>query len=372
MASERIDLTRTALAVLFIGSLAAVSFFILQPFLGALVWATTLVIATWPLMRRVEAALGGRRYLAVGFMTFTLAVVFLLPLSFAIDAIVKNTDRILSLVAGNPSLRIPPPPKAMMELPVAGPYVTEQWQRLSENAGNITEVLQPVIGSLTHWFVGIAGSVGTLLIHLLLTISLALVLYATGDSAAAWCRAFGRRLADRRGEDAVVLAGQAVRGVALGVVVTAFAQTLVAGIGLAVTGVPQVWLLSAIMLFLGICQLGPSFVLVPATIWLFATGHTGNAILLGVIGTLALTMDNLLRPFLIHREAQLPLPLVFAGVIGGLLAFGLLGLFLGPVVLAIGYTLLRNWVAEGRDASTGADAGEASAATPHPLRRRAR
>jgi predicted PurR-regulated permease PerM len=358
------DLTRTALAVLFIGSLAAVSFFVLQPFLGAFVWATTLVIATWPLMRRVERALGGRRYLAVAFMTFALAVVVLLPLSIALESIVKNADRILTLVAANPSVHIPPPPKAMADLPLAGAYVTEQWQRLSDSGGgSLAELVEPFVGSLTHWFVGVAGSLGTLFVHLMLTLALAVILYSTGDQAADWCRAFGRRLADRRGEEAVVLAGQAVRGVALGVVVTALAQTLVAGVGLAVAGVPQVWLLSAIMLLLGIAQLGPSFVLVPATIWLFATGATGHGILLGVIASLALTMDNLLRPFLIHREAQLPLPLVFAGVIGGLLAFGLLGLFLGPVVLAIAYTLLRNWVAD----DGGADADESPSSDVHSL-----
>jgi predicted PurR-regulated permease PerM len=344
-----LDPTRTLLAALTICSLAAVSLIIVQPFLPALVWATTMVIATWPLMLRVERALGGRRYLAVGVMTGGMAFAVLLPLSMAIDSIVRNTDHLLMLLAKNPVVRIPPPPRQVADLPMVGGFVVDKWQSLADNGGaDIAAMVQPFFGSISHWFVGLAGSLGSLFVHLMLTIALALILYATGDRAASWCRAFGRRLADRRGEDAVMLVGRAVRGVALGIVVTALAQTTVAGIGLGLTGVPEVWFLSAVMLMLSIAQLGPSFVLVPATIWLFATGHGGAGLVLCLFTVAALTMDNLLRPFLIHREAELPLPLVFAGVIGGLLAFGPLGLFLGPVTLAVAYTLLRNWVSEDR------------------------
>jgi predicted PurR-regulated permease PerM len=129
-------------------------------------------------------------------------------------------------------------------------------------------------------------------------------------------------------------------------VVTAVAQTFVAGIGLALAGVPRVGLLSAVVLLLSIAQLGPALVLAPATIWLFVTGATGSGVVLAVFTVMALTMDNFLRPFLIKRGADLPLLLILIGVIGGMLAFGLIGLFLGPVVLAVTYTLLQNWIAD--------------------------
>jgi predicted PurR-regulated permease PerM len=204
----------------------------------------------------------------------------------------------------------------------------------------------PYVGTITQWFVGAAGSVGGLFVHLLLTIAIAAVLYATGETAAAWCGRFGRRLAGDRGEGVVLLAGQAIRSVALGVVVTAIAQSLVAGIGLAAAGVPRAGLLSAVILMLCIAQLGPTLVLLPAVIWLFYTGATVPGIILAIFSVLALTMDNFLRPFLIRRGADMPLLLILAGVIGGLLSFGLLGLFLGPVILAVTYTLLQNWVAD--------------------------
>jgi len=141
-----------------------------------------------------------------------------------------------------------------------------------------------------------------------------------------------------------VLGARAIRSVALGVVVTAIAQTLVVGIGFALTGVPQAGLLSAIVLLLCVAQLGPGLVAIPATIWLFWTDAMGAGIVMAIFTIVSLLMDNILRPILIKRGADLPLLLILLGVIGGLLAFGLIGIFVGPVVLAVTHTLLRAWL----------------------------
>ena len=347
MAEIRRDLTRTTLAVLCIVGMIAASFMVVRPFLGALVWATTLVIATWPLMLRLQAVLGGRRGLTVALMTIGLLLIVVLPLSAAIGAIVANSDRIMALAAAVPDFHVPAAPAWLSDLPLIGGPAVERWAKIAgRDAAEIVRLATPYIGRITSWFVDAAGSVGSLLIHLLLTIALAAVLYASGETAAAWCRRFGRRLAGPRGEEVVVLAGMAIRGVALGVGVTAIAQTLVAGAGLALAGVPQAGILSAIILMLCIAQLGPALVMIPATIWLFATGATVPGIILAVFTVASVIMDNFLRPVLIRRGADLPLLLILVGVIGGLLAFGLLGLFLGPVVLAVTYTLLQNWIAD--------------------------
>ena len=157
-------------------------------------------------------------------------------------------------------------------------------------------------------------------------------------------RRFGRRLAGERGENSIVLAGQAIRGVALGVGVTAIVQTVLGGIGLAVAGVPFASLLSALMLMLCIAQIGPMLVLLPAVGWLFWTDATGWASFLLGWSLLVGSLDNFLRPMLIKRGADLPLLLIFAGVIGGMLGFGLIGIFVGPVVLAVTYTLMLAWI----------------------------
>ncbi|MCY7387389.1 MAG: AI-2E family transporter, partial [Burkholderiales bacterium] len=160
----------------------------------------------------------------------------------------------------------------------------------------------------------------------------------------------GRRLGGKHGEATVVLAGQAIRGVALGVGVTAVVQSVLGGIGLAVAGVPFAGLLTIAMFILCLAQIGPLLVLVPAVAWLYWSGESGWGTLLLVISVLVATLDNFLRPMLIRMGADLPLLLNFVGVIGGLLAFGLVGIFVGPVVLAVAYTLLHAWVAEGEKA----------------------
>jgi predicted PurR-regulated permease PerM len=179
-----------------------------------------------------------------------------------------------------------------------------------------------------------------------MTVAIAAVMYAHGESASHHVRRLAHRLGGERGEDAIVLAGGAIRGVALGVGVTAIVQALLAGIGLALAGVPFAGLLTALSFVLCIAQIGALPVLVPATIWAFWQGDTGWGIFLGVWSVVVGTLDNFLRPLLIRLGADLPLLLIFAGVIGGLLAFGLVGIFVGPVLLAVSYTLLESWIAD--------------------------
>jgi predicted PurR-regulated permease PerM len=347
MAEMQRDLTRTALAVLFIAILIGFSFWILRPFLGAIVWATMIVVATWPLMVAVQARLWGKRALAVTVMTLALLLVLVVPLSLAIGTIVANADTIAGWAKSLATFKVPPPPEWLGRLPVLGGKAVLAWEQVA--AAGIEELAAeaaPYAGSVTRWFVAEVGSFGMVFVQFLLTIVIAAIMYANGERAAAGVRRFGRRLAGPRGEDSIRLAGQAIRGVALGVVVTALAQSVAGGIGLAVAGVPFAAILTAVMFMLAIAQLGPLLVLAPAVVWVYWSGSTGWGTFL-LIWTVAVgTMDNFLRPILIKKGANLPLLLIFAGVIGGLMAFGLIGIFVGPVVLAVGYTLLDAWVSE--------------------------
>jgi predicted PurR-regulated permease PerM len=183
-----------------------------------------------------------------------------------------------------------------------------------------------------------------LTLEFILTAILTTILFLHGEKAGAVAIALARKLAGDSGEELMVLAGRSVRGVALGVVVTALIQTVLSGLVLLATGVPGVGLLSGAVLVLCLAQVGPLLVLAAAVGWLYWTGHpTGGTVLL--VATLIITtLDNFLRPMLIKRGANLPLLLVFAGVIGGMLSFGVLGIFVGPVILAVTYTLLGAWV----------------------------
>jgi predicted PurR-regulated permease PerM len=280
-------------------------------------------------------------------MTLALLLVLVVPLSLAIGTIVSNADTIAGWAKSLASFKVPPPPEWLSKLPVVGGKAVLAWEQVA--AAGIEELAAeaaPYAGSVTKWFVAEVGSFGMVFVQFLLTIVIAAIMYANGEHAAAAVKRFGRRLAGPRGEDSVRLAGQAIRGVALGVVVTALAQSVAGGIGLAVAGVPFAAILTAVMFMLAIAQLGPVLVLAPAVIWVYWSGSTGWGTFL-LIWTVAVgTMDNFLRPILIKKGADLPLLLIFAGVIGGLMAFGLIGIFVGPVVLAVAYTLLEAWVSE--------------------------
>jgi predicted PurR-regulated permease PerM len=343
---RRGDLTRTVLAVLLIGTLIASSFWILRPFLLALVWATMVVVATWPLMLSVQTALR-RRSLAVMLMTAAMLLVFIAPLTLAIQSLVENMDTVTQTIRSLATREIPPPPHWVAKIPLAGSAISERWTDVAAGGKEgLVAQLAPYAGDAARWLAGQFGNIGLLVLHFLLTVLIAAILYAQGETASAGVIRFGRRLAGDRGELVVRLAGQAIRGVALGVVVTALVQTFLAGIGLAVAGIPYAALLTAVVLFLCIAQAGPLLVLAPAVIWLFYTGATGRGTALLVWSIVVGLLDNVLRPILIRRGADLPMLLIFAGVIGGLIAFGIVGLFVGPVMLAVTYTLLREWMNE--------------------------
>ncbi len=339
------DLTRTTFAVLFIVGLIAGSFWILQPFLPAAIWATMIVVATWPFMLRLQATLWGRRWLAVTVMTLALLLVFVVPFSLAIGTIVANADEIVGWAQALGTLKLPAPPDWLEAVPVVGRKAASAWRELAASGPEeLGRKIAPYARGTASWFLSEVGSFGLMTAQFLLTVIIAAILFATGETAVAGVRRFGRRLAGMEGENAVRLAGQAIRGVALGVVVVAIGQAVLGGIGLAIAGVPFAAILTAIMFLLCVIQLGPAPVLACAVAWLFWKGSAGWAISLLVWTVLVGTLDNVVRPILITKGAQLPLLLIFAGVVGGLIAFGLVGIFVGPMVLAVAYTLLGAWV----------------------------
>jgi predicted PurR-regulated permease PerM len=344
------------LAVLSIGALIAASFWIMRPFLVALVWATMIVVATWPVMLSLQRRLWGRRTLAIAVMTIGMLMVFVLPFWVALSTLAEYSGQVGAWTKSLHDVTIPPPPGFIDGIPVVGAKVSAAWRdAASEGWSALVARLQPYIVKFLQWLAAEAGSIGMVIVEVALTFVVTTVLYANGEAFATGVRRFGHRLAGAHGEQSIKLAGQAIRGVALGVVVTALVQSLLGGLGLALAGVPFAGVLTVAMLMFCLAQIGPLVVLVPAVVWVYWTGDNvwGTVLLVwtGFVGTL----DNFLRPYLIKKGADLPLLLIFTGVIGGLLSFGLLGIFVGPVVLAVTFTLLQAWVNEADAASTTAD-----------------
>ncbi len=339
------DPIRTLLRILFVGALIAGTLWILRPFLLAGIWATTIVVATWPLMVRLQKWLYGQRSLAVVVMTAALLLVLVVPVALATVTVVRNADAIIGWSKSLAAVRVPPPPEWVGRLPVAGSRIEARWREVAAaSPEELSARLLPYLGMILGWFVVRVGGIGYVVVEFLLAVVIAAILYSRGEVAADAVRRLARRLAGKQGVDVVGLAAQAVRAVALGVVVTALAQSALGGFGLLITGVPFASILTAVMFLLAVAQVGVLPVLVPAALWLYWRGDSLWATVLIVFTVAAVILDNLLRPILIRKGADLPLLLIFAGVIGGLVAFGVIGLFVGPVVLVVGYTLLTAWV----------------------------
>ena len=339
------DLTRITLVVLIIGVLLAGSLWTLLPFLGALIWAATIVVATWPLLLRIQRVAGGRRSMATAMMTGVMLAIFIVPFWFAIGMLLDAAVEGVELAKAFFAQGLAPPPEWIERLPWVGERVAAEWRELAAGGPEaVIETVRPYVGSAGAWVLSITGGFGMIVVHFILTVIIAAILYSNGERAAEGVLLLAHRIGREQGERAVRLAGQAVRGVALGVIVTALVQSLLAGLGLWVGGVPRAGLLLAVMFVLGVAQLGPLPVLLPAVIWLYWSGSVGWAIALLVWTVLVGALDNILRPVLIRRGVDLPLLLIIAGVIGGLIGFGVVGLFIGPVILAVTYTLLESWV----------------------------
>lgn len=352
MTQPRSELARITLTVLFIGGLIGGSLWVLSPFLGAFVWATMIVVATWPMMLRLERAFGGRRAPAVAVMSLGLLAILIVPLVVAIDAVIGQADALAALVERLPGLTMPAAPAWLDKVPLAGDRLQASWNRIAGSGmTDLLAQLQPYARGAAAWLAHQAGGFAGVIINFVLIVILTAVLYSGGESWGAWMRRFGRRLAEEQGERMVVLAGGAIRGVAMGVVVTALIQTVLSGLGLAIAGVPFAGVLTAIIFALCIAQLGPILVLLGATAWAYHSLGAGWGTFLLVWSLVVGLMDNFVRPVLIRRGADLPLLLIIAGVIGGLVTLGIVGIFVGPVLLAVAYTLLDNWVSPAAPAS---------------------
>ncbi len=349
-AGPRTDLPRVTLGVLCIAGLILAAFWVLRPFIGPAIWAAMIVVATWPLMRRLQTRLWNRRSAAVAVMTLALLILFVLPVALIIATLVQNTNEISAAIKQLSQLRMPTAPAWLAALPLVGERIRVFWETtVAAGSAELWPQIQPHVGQVARWLLAQVGGVGFLMAQVLLIVVMSALMYSQGEVAAGGLLRFGRRLAGEHGEATVVLVGQAIRGVALGVGVTAVVQSVLGGIGLAVAGVPYAGLLSGAMLVLCLAQVGPVLVLLPAVVWLYWTGDHGWGTFLAVVTVVVCTLDNFLRPMLIRMGADLPLLLIFIGVIGGLLAFGLVGIFVGPVVLAVVYTLLQAWVLEAPD-----------------------
>jgi predicted PurR-regulated permease PerM len=353
---QRVDLARVVMGVATLLLLVCGSLYILRPFLLALIWAITIVVATWPALIAVQHRLRDRRGPAVAVMLLALLVVIVLPMYGAVSTLTAHADDIMAVVKGLPTYSLPPPPHWIADIPLVGPRIAREWQTLTDaGPGGILASLQPYASSVARWLVLRVSAVGVLMLHLLLTLLICGILYAKGEAAALTVTRLARSMAPESGAAMVRLVGLSIRAVALGVVVTALVQSALGGLGLWIAGVPLPGVLTAIVFVFCLAQIGPLLPLLASVGWLFAQDARVTAILLLAWSLGVASLENVLRPILIRRTVSLPMSLILAGVIGGLIAFGMVGLFVGPVILAVTFALMQAWI-DTREASAVEDA----------------
>ncbi|MGK2960017.1 MAG: AI-2E family transporter YdiK [Candidatus Malihini olakiniferum] len=346
MRQQRFDLPQILFSLMFITIMIIACFWVVQPFVLGFAWASMVVIATWPLMLKMQKLLWGKRALVVTCMTLLLCLLFVMPISILVSIVIDNTSVIVSWASRQEKLT-PPRMEWLTAVPFAGDRLFSNWQSLLQSGGgDVFAKAQPYIGQTATWLLSQAAHLGRFLMHCGLMLIFSALLYYNGEAVAQGIRHFALRLGREHGDAAVIMAAQSIRAVALGVVVMAIVQSVLGGIGLVVSGIPYSILLTVVMFLFCLAQLGPFLVLIPAIIWLYwSEGTTWGSTLL-VWSCLVGVLDNMIRPILIRMGADLPMPLILCGVIGGLLAFGMIGLFIGPVVLTVSYQLLSSWMKE--------------------------
>jgi len=348
------DIARILFIVTILCALTIGTLYVMRPFIPGLIWATTIVVATWPAMIGIERRCGNRRWLATLVMLVILLFVIVLPLYEAISTLALHGGEIMDVIRKLPDYALMPPPDWIHDIPVVGSRIAGKWQEFSDaGPGGLLAQLEPYVSILAHWLIAHAASVGVFVMHMVITIIITVILYSQGEQAADYVTRFAIRVTPVYGEQAVKLAGASIRAVALGIVVTAILQSALGGIGLWVAGVPGAGVLTAVMLMFCLAQIGPTLPLLGGVIWLFVHDAHVAAILLAVWSVMVAMLDNLVRPVLIRRGVNLSMLLILSGVLGGLFAFGIVGLFIGPVILAVSSTLLSEWIRDPRSDARG-------------------
>jgi predicted PurR-regulated permease PerM len=324
---------------------------VLRPFVSALLWAVVLCFSSWPIYRRVLGLVRNRRTLAASLMTLAMVLIVLLPFVVVGATLADNLNQLTGAVKTWTQNGPPAPPDWLARVPLIGSWATEYWQGLTTDTATLWAQAQQFIKPVSAWLLQGGLALGGGLLQLALSIFIAFFLFRDGVSAADRLITAVERIGGEQGKHLLTVAGQTVRGVVYGILGTALVQAVVTGIGLLIAGVPGAALLALLTFFASIVPIvGTGLVWIPASLWLFHQGATGWGIFMLIWGVGVASLDNVVKPWLISQGSNMPFILIFIGVIGGALAFGFIGVFLGPTLLAVGYRLAEEWISSHRPA----------------------
>lgn len=346
-----------------------------MPFLSAILWGGILVFTTWPVFAWCRSRLGLGSRAAAGLMVALTAVLIVLPIAVAApagadDAMLLRRSFDAALNAGLPSA-----PGWLADVPLVGASLTAIWNQWASDLSAMVRFFSPWFGMIAENGLKVLLGVATGLVQFVIALLVAFFFWASGDALAVYLDRIAQRIAGDRAQRLVAVTGATIRGTVYGILGTAIVQGVLTTFGLFVSGVPRPLLLGLIAGLISVLPIGAPVIWIPASLWLLSTEHTGWGIFLGLYGLLIVSSaDNVIRPYFIARGAQLPFLLTILGVLGGALAFGLLGIFLGPVLLGVGYTLAAEFAVVGHgeaaDGPVGADRDSGTeTVAPRPIPR---
>ncbi len=333
-------------AAILLGVLCLV---VLRPFISAALWAVILCFTTWPMFLRLERLLGGRRTLSALIATLLLGAIIVVPVAI-LGA--KLADNVSSLISASQKLiheGPPSPPEWVASVPLIGSHIADYWNYLNESSSvRLQELarLLPAAKTIAIWG---GGALAAGIFEISLSLLTAFFFYRDGHAAANQIHTTLHRIAGERGDRLLDLAGATIRAVVYGVLGTALLQGVIAAIGFAIAGVPGSASLGFVTFVLSFVPGGPPIVAAPAAFWLYRQGSTAWAVFMMASGVMVGTLDNVVKPLLISRGGSTPMILVMLGVLGGALAFGVIGMFLGPTLVALGYSLFEQWIVSAND-----------------------
>jgi predicted PurR-regulated permease PerM len=339
------------LLALLLGGIGIGCVLVLYPFFSALLWAGILVFTTWPVCDWLHQQLRLRRGAAAGVMVALTAVTIVLPLALAAPSGANDVNHLRAAIDDALRAGLPGAPAWVYDIPLLGQTLGGLWNRWAADISVLVEALGPYVGILLEGGLGLLLGLANGVLLFMLALFIAFFFYLYGEPIAARLRLILQRIAGSRAERLIIITGATVRGVVYGILLTAIVQGILTAFGLWLSGVPRPMLLGAVAGFIAVLPIGAPVVWIPAALWLMSTGRLGWGIFLAVYGVVAVSgADSVIRPWFIARGAHLPFVLTVLGVLGGAIAFGLLGIFLGPVLLGIGYTLMNEWaVADTRE-----------------------
>jgi len=343
MTAERLLMT------LLLGGIAVGCVIVLYPFASALLWAGILVFTTWPVFEWLRVHLRLRHGAAAGMMVALTAVAVVLPLAVAAPSSAGDVNHLRDMIDAALRAGLPAAPHWVYDIALIGPTIGALWDHWAADISVMVTAFQPYFGLALEGGVSLLLGIANGVLMFVLALFAAFFFYVYGEPIAERLALLLHRIAGSRAERLMEITGATVRGVVYGILGTAVVQGFLTAFGLWLSGVPRPVLLGAVAAFLAVFPIGAPLVWIPTALWLIGTGHLGWGIFLGIYGVVAVSgADSIIRPWFIARGAQLPFLLTVLGVLGGAIGFGLLGIFLGPVLLGVGYTLANEWA---RDAA---------------------